>query len=661
MLTPIANSPMKAAPGTANGSPSLSTGFGAMLANLSPETVDDGVSDSPGQGERSPSKATCPLAALSKGTASGIARAQNATSVQKGDSGSGAESAALSVFLPASMNMPVLPQIDLAAVVTPKVVAGEGVSSVAGEVAAAASSAGASVPARGVELAVDNPDELPMAPISMAACLAGPQLADVSWGSPTQISAVREIDRNTSQGSRVESPVFSRAMTSNVQDSPGESDKSGVQAAAPCSDNQPETAWIISENSGGFLSTMVDETDNSAPTTARGDAVISVPLLEHAPSTPAPSQSHEANVPNGNPDVKGIPAPVVVADSSVPAQIVETKPTAPSTAVPHANSPKPMSRNERTAPTAAKFTSDTARLGPTVVSSSTSGGFAEKVSKPSDPGSSDWATTQASASKNTNAPTIVMVNPQTGAAVSADQASGAVNRSSRGDSAAKAQSDSAAVSPVMAFQKPDVSDSPGQAGSHGHESQGTSLQKTDVGAVALSAIPSPDASRPAANISATQSAAPETAKAHQVLDTAAAIHASAQSSARITEGQNGDLQMHVALRTSAFGTVEIHTLVQQNQVGLAIHGDRGLPHWLGSEVNNLASGLKENRLNLATVELNNSSGLHAGTGSHHDQSQNRDLRPAFVSANTGTHPEAEPIDPATQSLDCPENRVSIRV
>jgi hypothetical protein len=100
----------------------------------------------------------------------------------------------------------------------------------------------------------------------------------------------------------------------------------------------------------------------------------------------------------------------------------------------------------------------------------------------------------------------------------------------------------------------------------------------------------------------------------------APVAAPAAPLARFASEPGGEGQMHVGIRTTAFGTVEIHTVVQQNQVGIAIHGERGLAHWFSSEVPSIESGLKDHRLNLTAVDFDNGrSGVQTATSFHQGQ------------------------------------------
>jgi hypothetical protein len=73
-------------------------------------------------------------------------------------------------------------------------------------------------------------------------------------------------------------------------------------------------------------------------------------------------------------------------------------------------------------------------------------------------------------------------------------------------------------------------------------------------------------------------------------------------------------QMHVGVRTDAFGTVEIHTVVEQSQVGITVHSDRDISRWFSSEVPGLESGLNNNHLNLTGVNFDHGrSGVQTAT------------------------------------------------
>jgi len=156
----------------------------------------------------------------------------------------------------------------------------------------------------------------------------------------------------------------------------------------------------------------------------------------------------------------------------------------------------------------------------------------------------------------------------------------------------------------------------------------------------------------------------ELPQTQQRLDSAPA-GANTPPAARISTEPGGDLQMHVGIRTTAFGAVEIYTSVHQNQVGLAVHGERGLAHWFSSEVPSIESGLKDHRLNLTAVELHGgSTGLQTATSSDHGHPQRNFSTLSGVPNNVtldGAN-ETEPVETAT-SLPAwsGETRVSIHI
>ncbi|HXN48871.1 MAG TPA: hypothetical protein VN893_19630 [Bryobacteraceae bacterium] len=87
----------------------------------------------------------------------------------------------------------------------------------------------------------------------------------------------------------------------------------------------------------------------------------------------------------------------------------------------------------------------------------------------------------------------------------------------------------------------------------------------------------------------------------------------------LAPGSAADLQMngqmHVGVRTDAFGAVEIHTVVAQSQIGITVHADRDIARWFSSEVPGLESGLNSSHLNLTGVNFDHGrSGVQTATG-----------------------------------------------
>jgi hypothetical protein len=128
--------------------------------------------------------------------------------------------------------------------------------------------------------------------------------------------------------------------------------------------------------------------------------------------------------------------------------------------------------------------------------------------------------------------------------------------------------------------------------------------------------------------------------------------------ARIAPGSAADLQttaqmnaqMHLGVRTDAFGAVEIHTVVQQSQVGITVHGDRDLARWFSSEVSSLESGLNKNHLNLTAVDFDHGrSGVQTATSFQQGQPRHSFSQTSF-SQTTDSQSAALP-DPASPEPD----------
>jgi len=98
----------------------------------------------------------------------------------------------------------------------------------------------------------------------------------------------------------------------------------------------------------------------------------------------------------------------------------------------------------------------------------------------------------------------------------------------------------------------------------------------------------------------------------------------------------GQTEMHIDLRTSAFGSVEVHTVVRDSQVGVTMGSERGdLKTSLASEVPGLQAAFRQQDLRFDAIhflrqgaELN--TGLSGGTDSH-SQSPRQGHTPARFS------------------------------
>jgi len=147
----------------------------------------------------------------------------------------------------------------------------------------------------------------------------------------------------------------------------------------------------------------------------------------------------------------------------------------------------------------------------------------------------------------------------------------------------------------------------------------------DPSVVLTTPVPPGAASAPPAG----STSAPPLPPAQQMLDSAPPVPPP-PAAAPITPGSAADLQMnaqvnaqmHVGIRTDAFGSVEIHTIVEQSQVGITVHADRDIARWFSSEVPGLEAGLNKSHLNLTAVDFDSGrSGVQ--TASSFQQGQQR--------------------------------------
>jgi flagellar hook-length control protein FliK len=91
--------------------------------------------------------------------------------------------------------------------------------------------------------------------------------------------------------------------------------------------------------------------------------------------------------------------------------------------------------------------------------------------------------------------------------------------------------------------------------------------------------------------------------------------------ARLME-RMGQAEMHIGLRTLAFGSVDVHTVIHESQVGVSIGSEHGdLRSLLAQDIPSLQAGLRQHELKLEGVQfLQEGSGLQAGVspGMSHD-------------------------------------------
>ena len=124
-------------------------------------------------------------------------------------------------------------------------------------------------------------------------------------------------------------------------------------------------------------------------------------------------------------------------------------------------------------------------------------------------------------------------------------------------------------------------------------------------------------------------------------------------------------QMQMGFHTSAFGNVEVHTIIEQSQVSISIHGDRELARWFNSEVSGLETGLRNQHLNLTGVDMSSSrSGVQTSTGFQNGQPRHSFGQNAPSGGGVAATPPADAeleVEPPAAAIPIalPETRVSI--
>jgi hypothetical protein len=181
--------------------------------------------------------------------------------------------------------------------------------------------------------------------------------------------------------------------------------------------------------------------------------------------------------------------------------------------------------------------------------------------------------------------------------------------------------------------------------------------KDSSAALTAPAPPAPAPPSPAGIVSA-----PDLPQTHQMLDSAPPAPPAPPptpiapgSAADVQMNAQMNAQMHVGIRTDAFGAVEIHTVVQQSQIGITVHADRDIARWFSSEVPGLESGLNKSHLNLTAVDFNNGrSGVQTATSFQHGQ-------PRHSFSQTPSSPSAALPDAASPEQDTASQPATIDI
>jgi hypothetical protein len=120
------------------------------------------------------------------------------------------------------------------------------------------------------------------------------------------------------------------------------------------------------------------------------------------------------------------------------------------------------------------------------------------------------------------------------------------------------------------------------------------------------------------------------------------------------------VEMHIALQTGAFGNVEVHAVVRESQVGLAIGSERGdLHRILANEVPGLAGRLQQHDLHLDAVKFFDQ-GLSFNAGSDGASSRSRAFNPPRTFTAASSHPR-EPTRLLPEQEVLTETRIGLNV
>jgi len=202
--------------------------------------------------------------------------------------------------------------------------------------------------------------------------------------------------------------------------------------------------------------------------------------------------------------------------------------------------------------------------------------------------------------------------------------------------------------PAAAESGPTSAPPPGNAQD---DASGGGNAVTSLAAIAAGAQPSPTptsgnttverATQPAGEAAVTQAASADPVQAARMV--------------------NGALQseMHIGLRTQAFGSVEVHTVVHENQLGLTVGSEKGnLRGFLSSEVPALQAAFRQQDLRFETIRFLNES---ANAGSAHSGGANQQSQCFRQGRATAGEVTSEGVEAAAEeNLDLTEKtRLSV--
>jgi flagellar hook-length control protein FliK len=106
-------------------------------------------------------------------------------------------------------------------------------------------------------------------------------------------------------------------------------------------------------------------------------------------------------------------------------------------------------------------------------------------------------------------------------------------------------------------------------------------------------------------------------------------------------------EMHIGLNTSAFGAVDVRTVVHASEVGLTVGREKGDLHsLLSNELPTIANSLQQQSLRLTQVNFHHGSGLSGNTSSGGGSPQQRFAPSSAQSATSSSSPDTAEISPS---------------
>ena len=438
---------------------------------------------------------------------------------------------------------------------------------------------------------------------------------------------------------------------------------------------------------------VADAPSPASPATARGPQTpgdVSRTSISRTPAERQPDALHTSPPSGGNlkgNDLKG--SDLKTVDPNVASQGIAPKVVASKVDDAQGSPPAPATAGARAtaadaAPTSSPSTGDVAPPpsdevnGSSVATAETDAASAVSANPASNTVSNNANLTAkppslvTPKSSNVSASTVSpALNSNRSASPSLAPAEAESDASSNAKTAHTSQPPAAAPASTPAEKRPATAVQPNITPSSGTAST-SSTPPLAAAAVTSGKDPSPTLAPPAPALAETpvrseNDSAPRLPQTHQVLDSAPLVDtrdtlSSPFDSPSADAGLNAQVnaQMHVGVRTDAFGSVEVHTVVQQSEIGITVHADRDIARWFSSEIPGLESGLNNSHLNLTGVSFESgSSGVHTGSSSQQDQPRQPFSETKGYVAQPNAHAKESP-SPASTTVDFFPSDLSVR-